>query len=356
MFVALTVLTILGGLLTLDKKMLKKKYYIFLMCIAFVFVSGLRSYKVGTDTPGYVEAFLDAPKLTGRFIIQCFQNYEALYYILQSLVRTITDSYTVFFLIIATFYISCVGFFVYKYSEMPAISFLLFMSMGYFSFSMAGLRQTIAMGFLLLALRQILNERYVSSFVLIFVASFFHIVSWVFLLIYLLKVFPLNKVFICAILILCGIFYLYGDVIWQVFAKGIWGDSRTYESEYGGISTLVLLVFVSIATLIFYPNIFGKNKGNLQNKNNPEDVLFFKMLLLSVAFQVLAVWQANAFRLSMIFHVSMIPLLPKVLTFQKKMESRYLAVAVVIVALCIQLFLITANASDILPFTFFWQV
>ena len=90
----------------------------------------------------------------------------------------------------------------------------------------------------------------------------------------------MNKIFILAIILLCVIFYIFGDFIWQGFAEEIWGDTRVYESEYGGISTFILLVFISIATLIFYPNILKGKRGRLQDNINVEDELFFKMLLL----------------------------------------------------------------------------
>ena len=139
-------------------------------------------------------------------------------------------------------------------------------------------------------------------------------------------------------------------------AERIWGDARNYTSEFGGISTFLLLIVVCIATLLFYPKITSNHRGLQREDERVQDNFFFKMLVLSVAFQFLAIWQANAFRLAMIFHISMLPLLPNVLNKQTKKVSRYLAVSIVVAALCVQLFFITANTSDILPFTFFWQV
>ena len=119
MFVILTILVLLGGIISLGGQKIAKKRYVILMCVALTFVSGFRSFKVGTDTPGYVKAFSNAPSFSIGTIWDCLQEREPLYYIFQSFIRSLTDSYTVFFVIIAIFFIACIGFFIYKYSKMP---------------------------------------------------------------------------------------------------------------------------------------------------------------------------------------------------------------------------------------------
>lgn len=357
-FVVLTAMTLLGGLAFSGKEKTYRKIYIFLMTCAFIFFAGFRSYRIGTDTPGYALAFINAPKLTVEQIKIFLSKREFLFQFMQSFVRGITGSYSVWFFLIATFYIVCVGKFINRYSKMPAISFLLFMSMGYFSFSLAGLRQTIAMGFLLIATRWLLEKKTFKFFLWVGIASLFHITAWVYVLAYVIYRLPLNKMFVIACVFLTGLFYLFGETLLQGVVELIWGDSRDYkESEYGGISTFLVLIFVSVATMIFYSSLFKPTeKGLPLNAEKEYNSLFFKMLLLSCAFQVMAIYQANVFRVAMIFHFPLICLLPNVLDKQKDLNSKSTAIVVVCAVLLFQLFAITYFSADIIPYTFFWQV
>ena len=354
-FEGLASLVIVCGALFGKNKAKNKKAYIIIMCVAFSIISGFRSYKVGTDTPGYAEAFLNAPPLSFSSLVEIFSKREPFFYLLQALVREITSEYWMFFLLTSTFFISVLGCFIYKYSKIPAISFLLFMSMGYFSFSMAGIRQTIAMSFLIIALDKLINGKKIGSFINILIATMFHIVSLIFVVIYFVKKTPLNIWYILLIGIISFLFSMYSDVVVETMVEIVWQGERNYGDTSGGVSTFVLLALITVATFVFYPNVFRSQKALLLNCEVEKDIFFLKLLLVSIAFQVLAIFQANAFRLSMIFQLPLMALLPNVLNYQKG-KSLFFANFVVVVALLIQLFVFTVGVADILPYTFFWQV
>lgn len=324
---------------------------------ALAFVAGFRSSSVGADTPGYVRSFQNAQPLDWNSFIGLFGKKEPLYYTLTGTLRHITDNYTVLFLIIAAFFITAVCYFIKKYSSNILISFILFMSMGYFSFSMAGLRQTIAMGFMILALDRIINKKYLSFVILILIATGFHVTSLIFFLVGIVYFVPLNAVYITGSIILSMVMYLGGLKIVKPIIDFVWGETRNYDEEFGGISTLILLIVVIIAVLIFYPNIYKYHKIRKKQKidNLEIDSLFLKLLLLSVPFQIMAIYQANAFRVAMLFHFSIIALIPNTLRVQKDATVKYGGSAVVLLAILYQLFMITMNTAGIMPFSFAWQ-
>ncbi|MEG2081171.1 MAG: EpsG family protein, partial [Oscillospiraceae bacterium] len=312
-----------------------------------------------TDTYSYVRTFTNSLPITWDLLVEYLSKKEFLYTIYVGTVRRFTANYTMFLLPIAIFYITAVARFIKKYSSIPAISFILFMSMGYFSFSMAGLRQAIAMGVLLFATDKMLDKKYVSAGLLILLASGFHITTLIYFVALALCFLPLNKWFIALTAIISTSFYFAGNDLTNKIVEIVWGEERGYkEFEYGGISILILLIIVAVATFVFYPNILEYSKTRKLKKDNTLeiDTLFAKMLLFSIPFQVMAMYQANAFRIAMMFHFSMIALLPNVISKQKSRAVKIIANIVVALLLLYQLFAITYWSADINPFTFFWQV
>ena len=114
---------------------------------------------------------------------------------------------------------------------------------------------------------------------------------------------------------------------------------------------------VSVATLLLYRPLW-KYRDSRKAAPLPEmegDLLFTKMLLFSVPFQLMAVYQANAFRIAMLFHFPMIVLLPNVIAAQEDFRSRVFAKLFVVFCLLYQLFFITYFTAGVLPYSFFWQ-
>lgn len=357
-FIILALLILGFSFISTENKTTKTRYCV-TIGIALIIVSGLRSYMIGTDTPGYVKSFQNTLPLTWDLFVDSLSEMEFLYYAYKGIVRIFTDNYTWFLLPIAIFYIISVVKFIKKYSSFPEISFLMFMSMGYFSFSMAGLRQTVAMGILLFATDKMLDKKYVNAALLILLASCFHISTLIYFVALVLCFLPLNKWFIGLVVVATAIFYFGGNRVTTIIVDLIWGEKRGYrELEFGGTSTLYLLIIVVVATMIFYPNILKYSKTKKIHRDNALeiDTLFTKMLLFSIPFQVMAIYQASAFRVAMMFHFPLIVLLPNVINKQKDGGSVLIAKIIVIVCLLYQLFAIAYWSGDINPFTFFWQV
>lgn len=357
-FTVLTIAVVLLAILTSQNKK-AKKIYCYIIGASFIFFAGFRSLLVGTDSLTYAKVFQNTMPITKESFFAAFEKKEFFYKILTGVLRRITDNYTILFFIVALFFISVVCFLVRKYSTSPMLSFILFMSMGYFSFSMAGIRQTIAMGFLFLALDRMLKKKYVAAVILVLIASGFHITSLIYFLAILIYFIPFNIFSILVASALSIFIYVSGNSLTTRIVDVVWGDSRGYgKFEYGGISTLILLVVVFVAACIFYPGLIKYSKTRKQEKDQSMEIdsYFIKLLMFSIPFQIMTTYQANAFRIAMLFHFPMILLLPNVISKQQNRVVRIVAKVVVIGCLMYQLFAITYGSADINPFTFFWQV
>jgi|GEM_PF-2099792 len=340
-----------------------KKIYCITIAVILIFFSGFRSYNIGTDTPAYVQVFLNSDKISLNFLKDILTKREPLFLLYLALVRTISDNYSLFLLPIAIFYISTASSFIYKYSKTPLISYIILLSMGYFSFSMAGLRQTIGYAILIIATDKLIDRKYLISVLLIFIASLFHITSLTFFVVFIVLLVPLNAWYIIYILGLSMFSYLFGSSFLLRIVEIVWADTRGYKGiEYGGISTFLLLMIVAAATLIFYPELIRyqtrKNGINILKKNNyiATDQLFTKLLLLSIPIQLMAMYQANIFRVATMFHFFIICLIPSVIIRQKESKIVFISQIIVVFFLILQLFIFTRNAGNILPFTFFWEI
>lgn len=358
----LTVMVLILGLFSIQKYNFDyKKFFVTIIGIAMFIFMAFRSSRVGTDTLGYINSFKKASRFSFSNTIEIFKEKEPFYNLFESIVRTFTDNYTVFFIIISIFVMLSVCRFIYKYSSNPTMSFIAYMSMAYFAFNLAGIRQTIAIGLLLYAMDAMLEKKTLKALVLVGVASLFHISSLIGIFIIIIYFLPLNFFYVAVCTAASIFMYVSGNTFWKKVVEIVWSDERRYKEEFGGTSTLVLLILIVVGVAFIAPVLFT-NKHKIKKLSDEEQSFisinsyFYKILLFSIPFQVLAIHQANAFRVAMIFHIVMLALLPNSVTALKKQSERALINCVLIICLLVQLFVFTYVVADINPYTFFWQV
>ena len=118
-------------------------------------------------------------------------------------------------------------------------------------------------------------------------------------------------------------------------------------------STFLLLLGIAIAALIF-------DKSLTNNENELKDSkygLYFRLLLIALLFQWLAVYQANCFRIAMYFSIfPVMTIIPNTLYKQKDFGVKTIGTIVVILLLLVQLFCITYHTSGVNPYEFFWEI
>lgn len=330
-----------------------KKVYCALMCFLFVFFIGLRSFNIGTDSPSYAIDFMFSPGLSTSIIKEYFAAKEPLFYSLQSLVRSATASYTIWFSVIAILYMVPCAFFVYRNSDMPYISFIAFISMGYMNFAMAGLRQTIASAFLFFAFDFLKNKKYVRFIVFVLIAAGFHITSLVFLIALFVTKRRIRLWHIISTILVSIFCIVFGKYWLGVAINFVFGESRGYSLDhFGGYSTLVLLILIAFAALLLNDKLTSKK--NLKDNN---DAFLYKFLLLSIPFQVLAIYQANCFRIAMYFSIfGVLSVIPNTLSVQTDRTIKTLGTSLIIILLLVQAFAFTYWTSNANPYEFYWQM
>ena len=147
------------------------------------------------DTFTYIMTFRDAETVAegiknGTFVDWTGNPWSMLY---RSLMHDLTDNFHIYFFFPAFLSSLAVVKLVKKYSVNPALSLLLFFSIGTYIMYVAALKQCLAMFFLLLSLPYAIEKKYVRFYLLVLVAIMFHTHSFMFAIVPLLLEKPWGK-------------------------------------------------------------------------------------------------------------------------------------------------------------------
>lgn len=350
-FDSLFVIILLGAFYKTSVK--SKKLHVILCTSAFILIAGLRHYTVGVDTQTYVTGFKIASE---KSFSQILEHKEALYYIFQTSIAKFSNNYTVFLSAIAVFFYSILGFLIYRYSKNVVLSFMIFVCMGYFFFSMTGLRQTMGLGMLLIATNFVLCQQYKIGILFVILAGLFHITSFIYFIIYpslLIKPKHLKK-YMAIIFLFSILFTQFASSLLPIVSAWFWDDDRySVIEEKGGLSTLVMLILIAIFLYqMLIKRIMIKSNLNIDDKIN---FILYKIYLLGIPFQVATLYSPNIFRLSLLFHITSIVIIPNAIATIRSNYYRQLVSVMFVFILLFEFYLFTSKGSGIQPYSFFWE-
>ena len=181
----------------------KNRIFCFFASLNWILISGLRSLSVGDDTKAYKEQFTSIKFQTWDSLFEAFkQKYfhngdgkDIGYGLLEKTFQLMSTNYQLWLFAIAALFFVAFGFFVYKYSENPYLSYILFSTLFYSFFAITGLRQTIATAVVvLIGIELIKRKKFVPFFILIILMSTVHASVLCFLPFYWLSRIKINKV------------------------------------------------------------------------------------------------------------------------------------------------------------------
>ena len=148
------------------------------------------------DTGTYINGFVNAQSVAEGIENGTFTDWTGnpLSMLYRSVLHDVTDNYHIYFLFPALMSSFAVVKLCKNYSVNPALSLLIFYSIGTYVMYIAALKQCLAMFFLLMALPYVLEKKYVKFYILTFVAVLFHTHAFMFLIVPLLTGKPWGKV------------------------------------------------------------------------------------------------------------------------------------------------------------------
>lgn len=332
---------------------LSKKKFCIIMGTIFALVTGLRNDVVGSDTTVYLIGYENLHDIS-TWQEAIHGHGDIAYYILAwSYSHLLELPFWCLTLTVGVFFYYTVSRLIYRYSADCALSFLILMAFNFFQFSMTGIRQTIAFGFVLLALYEAfkLNYKLYRILLFIFIGYLFHNSCAVFLLIipilYLKDKVNITFIIISILILLIG-FIIRNQLM--IVMMAISADSRfaaygIMENSSAGYATY-LLFFAIYILMVFYNNRYVE-----ENRRGSLDV---GLLFFAVLFQGTVLIQPVMFRITWYFAISLIIILPELIRSIPN-SNRSMANAGVYIGVLFMYLKITIGSANVVPYLFFWQ-
>jgi len=282
----------------------KNKIVIDAFFLIWMILLCLRSEEVGTDLDIYKYHFMNYPRLSWRNIFSGILSgqFEAGYVLLSKLMSYVTSNFR--WVIVSTAGISVIPLWkLYREEENAGfLSVVMFLNIASFPMYFSGLRQAMAMAFMVPCYRFCKEKRLWKFLPMVFLAFLFHRSALILLLMYPVYHARLKKqIHILYLLPLIGVVYYFKIPIFRflfMFMEGTYGDYSAGIHATGAYSVLLLLVVLLIYAF-FVPE---------QQKMDEETVGLRNLMILSVLFQTFAGAHSIAMRMNY-YYLPLIPLL-----------------------------------------------
>lgn len=276
-------------------------------------MAAFRSDSVGGDTFDYrlnyqtMNCFHSIQDIVDRY------TYDYLgYYGLSKLFSLLGFPVEVWFGFVEALYLYALMRLINKYSKDKIFSLLVFTTIGLYSFSMAGLKQVLAMSFMMLSFIYLIEKRYWASILLVVFTYYTHQSALIFLgafpLYYIRKV----RYLVPATIILSILMYFYSfffvETMVEYMGNERWENYLVTDSRY----SYVTFIFYLVITLVSGLNIKRYHAVNPSFSN-----LFLALSILGCGIQLLAGFSPSLFRLAYLYTPFMMILLPNASFYSK---------------------------------------
>lgn len=301
-----------------------------LLFLALLYVAGLRTSF--NDTQNYISGFRRMPAPAEWWDNQDNWNifHNPAFYFLESWLRSKTDNAQIFIFLTAAFTeFSMVRFFKRHVENFP-FSIFLFLTLGTFCFTLAAIKQCLAMAILTYAITALKDNKWVRYYLLVFLAMLFHTYALAFVFLPLFRAKPWSWFTYLFVLALVLVMLNFESAITSFldFAGEQGKDIAEYEvfDDHGtNIFRVLVYAVVPAMSLIFQKKLF--------ENSTPEENVLVHMSIISLAFMLLGTFAgANMFgRMGNYFELGTICCLPWMLRkcFQGK-PYRLICIAAVV--------------------------
>lgn len=320
----------------------KKKRNILIVSLMPVFcLLAFKSENVGVDTMNYIRMF----NTSGEFqAVDNESRIELGYQYLTILLNRISDSNQSLF--IASAFIICISLFSFlkRTATNPPLALFFFLTMGFFQFSLTGIRQAISIAITLNAMAFIEQKKVLKFLVIILLAALFHKSALFCLPLYWVMNLDVNKRNVIYVTIGMCIVYFLAEPLLLVAA-----DMLNYD--YGVESTDNGFIFMSVVLLITV-------LCYLQRKKLQECKISNKYLInanyLSLMLWVIRLISRTAERVALFFMPYTYVALEEYLVSRPARDRNTYIIIALIVATYLFIHRMSPN-EHLNNYTFFWQ-
>lgn len=302
-------------------------------------VLALRSTKVGVDIGNYVSHFERLP------LGLAHEEFEPGYEVLNRLVYALSPNEQLLIAVTSFLAIAPVGYVINRYSANIYLSWLLFVGLGFYSFTFSGLRQGIALAACFVAYHFMARAFRVRALLAIVVAVSFHASAVIFLPALLIYRTKFNPTSLMAISAMTVIVWVFREPVYVYFGEAFMGQARVSLSD--SYTWLAVSAALFALTLVSYSAVQGRD---------PATVGLYPLVLTGVLLMMFTSIGDNALRAANYYYQFIILLVPNALALIRDATTRALLFQGISVT-AVALFIFTAGGQsyNIVPYAFFWK-
>ena len=299
---------------------MQKRICIIAVSIIMTLFSGFRSWWYG-DLVKYYTRFLNESSLSLRELYKTNGMRNIGLTIANRFAYSLFGiyGYDVLLFFIALFSAYTLGKLIDKYSSSAYWSYLMYLSMGFYAFTLSGLKQTIAMSFCCLAMIALLQDNIKRFLIMVGLGALFHAPALVFLVAYPFSRKKFDKWYVIVVATLMAAMYLYRNQLVYFFEDAYRSEAAAdamLAREVSGVGgrfigmMLIMMLAMMLRPLTLKDRIYTK---------------VFNVMVLAAAFQMMSVFNNTYTRLADYFYqfvVLFVPMFMQPITSKKEWAYR----------------------------------
>ncbi len=257
-----------------------------LLCLVLCGFAGLRTRY--NDTGSYIQGFLNTPKklstiFKGEFKLSGVYLFELWNYVI---FHFISDNPNVWLFLCSAVFVLPTTYIIAKHAKSFTLSMFLFMVAGGYLFSLAGLKQAMATGIVLMGIPALIERRYLKYCAFCAVAVGFHTYSLILFILPLLgrELFNKRTIIFCITMIVVGLALSSFAGALSNIIEFLGKDVEEETITTGSVNILRAAVYA----VPFVLAILGRNK--IREECTETEKRFIKIAILSSVFMILAIF------------------------------------------------------------------
>lgn len=264
MYVYIGVLFVLFLLAVIDLKTISASAKMKISITIIFLVMALKAPILG-DYSRYAENFISAASLTIKEMAAI--KGEIGFHTLTKAVTYITDNPSVYLAITSALICICLGIYVSRFASSKIYAVYFYYTIGLLAFSMAGLRQVLAMSICLFSYEAIRKKRLVLFIIIIGIAFLFHRSAVFFLPAYFIARFKWKWHNILYAIGSIGLFLIFYQKLYAYIVKWLGYENYTMSSSGNGEIFIVVLLAIGVLGIIYKDKLLQLDSSNLMFLN-----------------------------------------------------------------------------------------
>ena len=308
----------------------KKNYEVIVFFAIVIIMLSLRAESIGRDTERYVDLYRQIQSIPMNELLQNVET-EFGYRVLEKLVSYVLRDPQLYLAFVALITMVPIAYLYYKEAELPLLVLSMFLALPVFHMAFTGLRQMVAIAFIVPAYYAVKEKKLLVFLILVAVAFLFHQSAFILLLLYpmyhlSMKIATLAVVVPTVILVLMFNSTIYLWLIRFLPAKFI----ERYNDVWDTSGNSVLVMFILLAVLAFFL---------VRTENLDEETAGLRnILILSVLLQCFAPINGFAMR-SNYYYIVLLPIAVSRIIYRTDEDKKPFGIAAALGITAVMLFI-----------------